>query len=102
MSKKINKNLIFLKATTIVLGIIFLVLLAVLIILKINQNKSQDKVVIDCEQNQEIVIDSEVIKVMDSRKEVILLTKAKHKKQELLTLDKKCGLLINRIQLKIK
>ncbi len=100
-----NKNFIFLKSSVIALGIVFLVLLALLVILKLNKDKNQNqnhtKTLISCNQEQIVVINNEVEKLMDAKDEIIILTKAKSGHQELVLLDKRCGFLKRKIKLMI-
>ena len=104
--KKVNKNLIFLKSSVIALGIVFIVLLALLIILKINKknshNQENSKVLISCDQQQIIFINSKIEKVVDAKDEIIVLTEEKSGEQELMALDKKCGFLKRKIKFNIQ
>lgn len=105
--KKVQKSHIFLKSTVIALGIIFLVLVALLVILKINQKngsstQENSKVLIDCDQQQIIVINNEIEKVVDAKDEILILTQERAGEQELITLDKKCGFLKRKIKFNIK
>jgi len=109
-NKKLDKNLIFLKSSVIALGLIFLVLLSLLLFLKLKKDSgkstsgSYKKISAQyCgDQNQQISISSPVAKIIDTKSGIILLTKVKNNQQELLTLDKKCGLIINRKRFIIK
>lgn len=96
-----NKNLVFLKSSVIALGIVFLVLLALLIILKTNKSSKNTKTLIACDQQQIVIINNDVQKLMDSKNEIIILTKPKAGQQELVLLDKRCGFLKRKIKLNI-
>jgi hypothetical protein len=71
-----------------------------LVVLKINK-KEQIVRKSSCNKDISISINSEIIKITDTKKEIILLGKVKNKKQELIILDKKCFNLKNVIQFKI-
>ena len=90
----------------IALGIVFLVLLTLLVILKINkhddQNPKNAKMLISCDQQQIIFINSKIDKVVDAKDEILVLTEEKSGEQELIALDKKCGFLKRKIKFNIQ
>lgn len=104
MSKnnKPNKSLIFIKSSVLALGIIFLVLLVLLVFMKLNQNKQIKQEVVSCNSQKEISIPNQVDQLIESKKDIVILTKPKNGFQELLTLDRKCGLIKTRVKLTIQ
>ena len=108
--KKLDKGLIFLKSSVIALGLIFLVLLSLLLFLKLKKGSDKTASVSHkkisaqyCnDSSRKIIISSPISKIIDTKSGIILLTKVKNNQQELLTLDKKCGLILNRKRFVIK
>lgn len=98
---KVDKSLIFIKSTVVALGLVFLVLLALLIILKFNKNKQQ-KLQDNCKTENNLEIKGEVNQIIDNGSDVILLTKPQNNQQEILILNKSCGLTKQRFYLNIK
>jgi hypothetical protein len=93
-----DKMLIFLKSSTVALGIIFVVLLLLLIVFSVKKGIKSDKKVQDCLKNQEFIISEPITKIIDSKKDLIILTENNQKFQELLILDKRCSSVKNRIR----
>lgn len=100
--EKINKNLIFLKATTIGLGIVLVTLAFALVIIK-SRHKTSHQSSDQCETSSVVTIGSAVNKIELEDNKIIILTdiNKKTEQQEIITLDKQCGTVINRITLKI-
>jgi hypothetical protein len=101
-NKKPKKSLIFLKASVLAFGLVFLVLLVLLVFMKLNQNNQIKQEVVSCKLQKEVTVPNQVDQLIESRKDIIILTKPKNGSQDLLTLDKKCGLIKGRIKLTIK
>jgi hypothetical protein len=109
-NKILKKNLIFLKSSVIALGLIFLVLVALLIIMQINKGKKASLGKYDkkisanyCnDKKRAIIIPNQIDQIIDAKNHLILLTKVKNNKQELITLDKKCSVIMNRRTITIK
>ncbi len=82
--KKLDKGLIFLKSSVIALGLIFLVLLSLLLFLKLK--KGSDKTISGSykkistqycnDKVSKISISSPISKIIDTKSNIILLTKA--------------------------
>lgn len=106
----LKKNLIFLKSSVIALGLIFLILFILLIIMKIGkdnkktQNYHGKKISANyCnDKKRAIIIPNQIDQIIDAKNHLILLTKVKNNKQELITLDKKCSVIMNRRTITIK
>lgn len=99
-SKNQSKSLIFLKASVVALGIVFVVLFAALIILKSkkpNQNQVKE---ISCADGLKTRIIGEVQTMSVQGDKVVILTKlnSKTKKQEIIKFDSSCLKIINRIE----
>ena len=97
-SKEKNKPLIFLKATTIALGIVLMVLVIALIIA--SQRKSSTKIS-SCQDYLEINLAGKVEQMEVSKGEIVILTKAdeKNRTQEIIKLNSNCVKVINRIKI---
>ncbi len=97
-TKSTNKSLIFLKASTIAMGLVFVVLLIALILIK--QKKSHQQVQ-SCADFIQLKITGEVDKMELQGSNIIILTKPnyKTKKQEIIKIDSNCVTVINRIEL---
>ena len=97
-----DKKLIFLKSTVLALGIVFFILLFVMIIKILNKNSIKPKIESSCRKNEEIFINNEILRIIDNKKELILLTKPRNNEQELLILEKNCLSVISKNNFKIK
>lgn len=101
--KKPNKSLIFLKSSVLAFGLVFIVLVIALFLKVGSKNKKIEAEISACSHaGKEIEVGGEIDQILDSKKELIILTKITNKKQELLFLDKECGSLIKKIQFKIQ
>ncbi len=100
--QKPTKSLIFLKASVIAFGIVFLVLFAALLILK--AKKSDQKPVSNCEKLLQLEITGEVEKMEAQGNSLTILTKLnpKTRKQEIIKFDNNCVKIINRIELDVR
>lgn len=98
--KKFNKSFIFLKASVIAMGIVFLVLLSVLIILK---SKKPTQKVSACENFLKVQAVEEIEDMEIVGNQIIVLTKfnSKTKKQEIIKFDSSCLKITNRIELNV-
>jgi len=96
--RSINKSLIFLKASVIAMGIVFVVALFAFVIIK--QKKSSQKIE-SCKNFLQLQIAGEVDKMELQGNNIIILTKpnSKTKKQEIIKIDSGCTSVINRIEL---
>ncbi len=96
--KSINKSLIFLKASVIGMGIVFVVMLLAFIIIKQKKSTAQTN---NCQKFLQLQVTGEVDKMELQGSNIIILTKAnsKTKKQEIIKLDSNCVAVINRIEL---
>ncbi|MES2677301.1 MAG: hypothetical protein V4612_03175 [Pseudomonadota bacterium] len=97
-TKSANKSLIFLKASTIAMGLVFVVLLIALILIKQKKSSLQTS---NCESFLQLKIAGEVDKIELQGNNIIILTKPnpKTKKQEIVKIDSNCTTIINRIEL---
>ena len=96
--KNINKSLIFLKASVIGMGIVFVVMLFAFIIIKQKKAATQSD---SCQKFLQLQTTGEVDKMELQGSNIIILTKpnAKTKKQEIIKIDSNCTSIINRIEL---
>jgi len=96
--KSVNRSLIFLKSSVIVMGFVFVVLLIALILIK--QKKSHQQVN-NCSDFLQLKIAGKVDKIHLQGSSIIILTKPnlKTKKQEIIKVDSNCVAIINRIEL---
>jgi hypothetical protein len=92
-----SKSLIFLKATTIAMGIVFVVLLIAFFLIK--QKKSSPKIS-KCSDFLETEISGKIQEMTISGNYIIVLTEQnpKTKKQEIIKIDSKCSTIKNKIQ----
>lgn len=98
----INKGLIFLKSSVIALGLVFLVLLVLLLILKTHENETPKIAENSCNKEQIIDLNNEIDEIIDGKSEIIILTEPKASQQQLLILDKNCGVVKQKIQFNLK
>lgn len=96
--KSINKSLIFLKASVIGMGIVFVVMLFAFVIIK---QKKSASISDNCQKFLQLQTTGEVDKMELQGSNIIILTKPdlKTKKQEIIKIDSNCVALINRIEL---
>ena len=96
--KSINKSLIFLKASVIGMGIVFMVMLLAFIIIKQKKSVQQSD---NCQKFLQLQVTGEVDKMELQGGNIIILTKANSKthKQEIIKIDSSCVAVINRIEL---
>ena len=96
--RSINKSLIFLKASVIGMGIVFVVALFAFVIIK--QKRSSQKIE-SCKNFLQLQITGEVDKMELQGSNIIILTKPnpKTKKQEIIKINSNCTSVINRIEL---
>jgi hypothetical protein len=105
-TKKISHSLVFLKASVIAMGIVFLVMLVALIIVKqkksTTQNMEQNMAKNDgCQKFLQLKIAGEVDKMELQGNNIIILTKPNNqtKTQEIIKIDSHCTSVINHIEL---
>ena len=108
MSKEIrtiNRSLVFLKATTIALGIVLVVSCAGLILAKSHLKKSNDeqKTSNNCQDFLALKTVEEIQQIALQGNNIIALTKPnpKTKKQEIIKIDNNCLQVINRIEINL-
>lgn len=94
--KKIDKNLIFLKSSVIAMGVIFVVLLAVLVILK---NKKINSKPNECNENAIVNVGAEVERVELSDGYILVITKPNNGERGVVKIDR-CGKVVDRVILK--
>lgn len=100
IQKQVSKSLVFLKASVIAMGIVFVVLLAALIILK---SKKPTQKVSNCESFLKVQVTEEIEDMEIQNNQIIVLTKfnSKTKKQEIIKFDSSCLKITNRIELNV-
>lgn len=98
--KQPSKSFIFLKASVVAMGIVFLVLLAVLIILK---SKKPTQKISNCETFLKVQIAEEIEDMEIQGNQITILTKfnSKTKKQEIIKFDSSCLKITNKIELNV-
>jgi hypothetical protein len=98
--KKITKSLILVKATTIALGIVLVVLMMVLLIVSQKEPKQKAN---NCAEFLQINITGEVEQMTIDGKHITILTKKnqKNKTQEIIKIDSNCAKIINHIKFNV-
>ncbi|MFT6077358.1 MAG: hypothetical protein ACJA02_000299 [Myxococcota bacterium] len=91
-----SKTMILLKASTIAMGIVFVVLLIAFLLI---QQKRSGQIVNKCDDFLETQISGEIKEIKIDGNSIIILTKQnRDKKQEIIRINSNCAKIINRIQ----
>lgn len=102
--KPINKGLVFLKSTVLMLSIVLTVLVIAFVVAKNKKEQPKAEMVEGCKEVKTIMIDSEIEKIEFQGRILNVLTKFNKETngQELIRIDSQCGNEINRINFELK
>ncbi len=102
--KTINKGLIFIKSTVLMLFIVLVVLVIAFMMSKNKKEQARAEMVEGCKEVKSIMIDSEIEKIEYQGRILNVLTKFNKETndQELIRIDLQCGNEINRINFELK
>lgn len=102
--KPINKGLVFLKSTVLMLSIVLTVLVIAFVVAKNKKEQPKAEIVEGCKEVKAIMISNEIEKVEVQGRVLNVLTKLNKKtnSQELIRIDSYCGSEINRINFELK
>jgi hypothetical protein len=102
--KTINKGLIFIKSTVLMLFIVLVVLVIAFMMSKNKKEQARAEMVEGCKEVKSIMIDSEIEKIEYQGRILNVLTKFNKETndQELIRIDSQCGNEINRINFELK
>ncbi len=94
----VHKPLIFLKASVLGMGIVFVVLIFAFVFIK---QKKSNKKVDNCQKFLQLNVSGEVDKIELQGNQIIILTKfnSKTNKQEIIKIDSNCAAVISKIEL---
>lgn len=102
--KTINKGLIFIKSTVLMLFIVLVVLVIAFMMSKNKKEQARAEMAKGCKEVKSIMIDSEIEKIEYQGRILNVLTKFNKETndQELIRIDSQCGNEINRINFELK
>ena len=102
--KTINKGLIFIKSTVLMLFIVLVVLVIAFMMSKNKKEQARAEMAEGCKEVKTIMIDSEIEKIEYQGRILNVLTKFNKETndQELIRIDSQCGNEINRINFELK
>lgn len=102
--KAINKGLIFLKSTVLMLFVVLVVLVIAFMMAKNKKEQPKAEIVEGCKEIKSIMIESEIEKIEVQGRILNVLTKFNKEtnSQELIRIDSYCGNEINRINFELK
>ncbi len=102
--KTINKGLIFIKSTVLMLFIVLVVLVIAFMMSKNKKEQARAEMAEGCKEVKSIMIDSEIEKIEYQGRILNVLTKFNKETndQELIRIDSQCGNEINRINFELK
>jgi hypothetical protein len=102
--KTINKGLIFIKSTVLMLFVVLVVLVIAFMMSKNKKEQARAEMVEGCKEVKSIMIDSEIEKIEYQGRILNVLTKFNKETndQELIRIDLQCGNEINRINFELK
>ena len=102
--KTINKGLIFIKSTVLMLFVVLVVLVIAFMMSKNKKEQARAEMAEGCKEVKSIMIDSEIEKIEYQGRILNVLTKFNKETndQELIRIDSQCGNEINRINFELK